>query len=152
MVTTITKKLTKTILESIDKDKIVYAEVASPGAMGNSGGIILYVRQDNDAEMHYFESSIYEDEETYLLAEEMLFGPLESANNFSDIESLYFDWYSDGRGNTAFINKKVNLSVRESYFVYQEDDLEFLIAPSVLGVFYSVVYQMNAHNSAQSAS
>ena len=51
MINPITKKLSKSTLERIEIDKIIYAEVTPPGAMGNAGGIIIYLRQDNDNEM-----------------------------------------------------------------------------------------------------
>ena len=40
MISPITKTLSKSVLESIEIDKIIYAEVTPPGAMGNAGGII----------------------------------------------------------------------------------------------------------------
>jgi len=127
MITPITKKLSKSILDSIEIDKIIYAEVTPHGAMGNSGGIITYIRQKNSTEMICYETSIYDDEETYLLAEEVLFKHLDRENNFSDKEELYFDFYDGGMGNYVFINKKINLSIQDNYFVYHVEDLEYQI-------------------------
>ncbi|HNE46938.1 MAG TPA: hypothetical protein PLM27_12260, partial [Chitinophagales bacterium] len=105
MITPITRKLSKSILDNIEIDKIIYAEVTPPGAMGNSGGIIIFIRQDNNTEMLCFETSIYDDEETYLLAEEVLFKHLDRENNVGGKEKLYFDFYYGGMGNNVFIKK-----------------------------------------------
>lgn len=152
MITPITKKLSKSILDSIETDKIIYAEVTPPGAMGNSGGIIIYMRQGNNKEMLCYETSIYDDEETYLWAEEILFKHLDRENKNSGKEHLYFDFYYGGMGNNVFINKKVTLTIQENFFVYKADDLEFQIFPSVQGVFNSVVIHMNSISSTQTSS
>jgi hypothetical protein len=62
----ITKTLSKSIVDSIEIDKIIYAEVTPPGAMGNAGGIIIYIPQIGTNELVCYETSIYSDEETYL--------------------------------------------------------------------------------------
>lgn len=152
MITPITRKLSKSILDNIEIDKIIYAEVTPPGAMGNSGGIIIFIRQDNNTEMLCFETSIYDDEETYLLAEEVLFKHLDRENNVGGKEKLYFDFYYGGMGNNVFINKKINLSVQDNYFVYHVDDLEYQIFSSVQGVFNSVVNHMNSNKSTKPSS
>lgn len=152
MITPIKKKLSKSILDNIEIDKIIYAEVTPPGAMGNSGGIIIYTRQDNNTEMICFETSIYDDEETYLLAEEVLFYHLGRGNNVGGKGKLYFDFYDGGMGNYVFINKKIKLSVQDNYFVYHVDDLEYQIFSSVQGVFNSVVNHMKSNKSAKSSS
>lgn len=152
MITPITRKLSKSILDNIEIDKIIYAEVTPPGAMGNSGGIIIFIRQDNNTEMLCFETSIYDDEETYLLAEEVLFKHLDRENNVGGKEKLYFDFYYGGMGNNVFIKKKINLSVQDNYFVYHVDDLEYQIFSSVQGVFNSVVNHMNSNKSTKPSS
>ncbi len=147
MMTPITKKISKSILESIETDKIIYAEVTPPGAMGNSGGIIIYIKQNNSNEMLCYETSIYDDEQTYLLVEEKLFKHIDKEDENSNKEQLYFDFYYGGMGNNVFINKKINLSIQDNYFIYQADDLEFQIFSSVQGVFDNVVNQMNSNKS-----
>jgi hypothetical protein len=139
MITPITKKLSKSILDSIEIDKIIYAEVTPPGAMGNSGGIMIYIRPENNKETVCFETSIYDEEETYLLAEKALSKHLDRENNISGKEQLYFDFYYGGMGNNVFINKKIKLSIQDNYFVYFKEDLAYQILSSVEGVFNSVV-------------
>jgi len=152
MITPITKKLSKSILDSIEIDKIIYAEVTPPGAMGNSGGIIIYMRQGNNKEMLCYETSIYDDEETYLWAEEIFFKHLDRENKNIGKEHLYFDFYYGGMGNNVFINKKETLTIQEHFFIYKADDLEFQIFPSVKGVFNSVVNHLNSISSTQTSS
>lgn len=152
MISPITKKLSKSTLERIETDKIIYAEVTPPGAMGNSGGIIIYLRQDNDKEMLCYETSIYDDEETYLLAEKELFKYLDREDKNNNKEPLYFDLYYGGMGNNVFINKNINLSIQDNYFIYQADNLEFQIFSSVQGVFNSVVNHMNSNKSTNPSS
>ncbi len=152
MISPITKKLSKSTLERIETDKIIYAEVTPPGAMGNSGGIIIYLRQDNDKEMLCYETSIYDDEETYLLAEKELFKYLDREDKNNNKEPLYFDFYYGGMGNNVFINKNINLSIQDNYFIYQADNLEFQIFSSVQGVFNSVVNHMNSNKSTNPSS
>lgn len=147
MISPITKSLSKSILDIIETDKIIYAEVTPPGAMGNSGGIIIYIRQGNSNEMFSYETSIYQNEETYLMAGEKLFKHLDREDKNSNKEHLYFDFYYGGMGNNVFINKKINLSIQDNYFVYQADGLEFQIFSSVEGVFNRVVDQMNSIKS-----
>ena len=137
-----TKVLSKTILESIEMDKIVYAEVTPTGAMGNSGGIIMYIIEEETDELICYETSIFDDEETYLLAEKKLFEHLDEENPHCSKEHLYFDFYYGGMGNNVFISKKVKLTVKDNYFVYTEDDREFQILSFVQGVFNSVVHQL----------
>jgi hypothetical protein len=152
MITPITKKLSKSILDNIEIDRIIYAEVTPPGAMGNSGGIIIYIREDNNTEMVCFETSIYDDEETYLLAEEVLFKHLDRENNVSGKKKLCFDFYYGGMGNNVFINKKINLSIQDDYFVYHVDELEYQVFSSVQGVFNRVVNHMSSNNSTKPSS
>lgn len=152
MIKPITKRLSKSIIDNIETDKIIYAEVTPPGAMGNSGGIIIYIKQGNNNEMICYETSIYDDEEAYLLAEEKLFKHLDRENKNIDKECLYFDFYYGGMGNSVFINKKVNLTIQDNFFVYKADDLEFQIFASVQGVFNCVVSQMNSINPSKSST
>lgn len=137
MIKPISKTLSKSIIDKLEFDKIIYAEVTPPGAMGNSGGIIIYILQN---EMICYKTSIYDDEETYFLAEKLLFKHLDREN--TNNEDLYFNFYYGGAGNNVFINKKVNLSIQGHYFVYCVDKFQFQIFSSVQGVFNSVVSQI----------
>lgn len=151
MIKPITNTLSKSIIDNIEIDKIIYAKVTPPGAMGNSGGIIIYIRQGNNGEFVRYETNIYDDEEAYLLAEEKLL-ELDGENKNRSKENLYFDRYYGGMGNHVFINKKVELTIQDNFFVYEADNLEFQIFSSVPGVFKSVVYEMNSIPSKKTSS
>lgn len=152
MIRPITTRLSKSILESIEVDKIIYAEVTSPGGMGNAGGTMIYLRPSNTNEMFLYEASIYDDHEAYGMADEMLFTHADKTNKHSTKEPKYFDLYDGGMGNAVFINKKAMLMVRENFFVYTTNDVRFQIFSSVQGVFDSVVRKMNAIRSTETSS
>lgn len=142
MINPIKKTLSKSALDSIEMDKVIYAEVTPPGAMGNSGGIIIYIPQSETNELICYETNIYDDEETYLLAEEKLFRHLDRDNTNNEKKNLFFDFYYGGMGNNVLINKEVNLTIQDSFFIYKADNLQFRISSSVYGVFNSVVNQL----------
>ena len=152
MISPITKTLSKSVLESIEIDKIIYAEVTPPGAMGNAGGIILYVPQIGMNELICYETNIYNDEETYILAEEKLFRHLDRDSTNNEKENLLFDFYYGGMGNNVFINKNVTLTIQDGFFIHKLDTLELQIFSSVQGVFNSVVNQMNSMSSRKTSS
>lgn len=143
MIVPILRQLTPSIVNSIYADKIIYAEVTPNGAMGNSGGVIIYTIQGSNKELIRYETNIYDDQETYLLADAKLCKHLDKENENNGKEDLYFDYYYGGMGNNVFINKKANLSIQDNYLVYQKDGLEFQIYSSVRGVFNVVVTQLN---------
>lgn len=151
MIKPVTKMLSKSILDSIEIDKIIYAEVTPPRAIGNTGGIMIYIRQSNNTEMLCFETSIYNDKETYLYTEEILYKHFNRENNSNGKEQLYFDFYYCGMGIIVFINKKGTLSIQDNCFVYHVEDLEYQIFSSVQGVFDSVVNQMNSNKSTKTS-
>ena len=152
MISPITKTLSKSVLENIEIDKIIYAEVTPPGAIGNAGGIILYIPQIGTNELIRYETNIYNDEATYLLAEEKLFRHLDRDNSNNEKLDLFFDFYYGGMGNNVFINKKVTLTIQDNFFIHKQDNLEFQIFSSVKGVFDSVVNQMNSMSSRKTTS
>lgn len=131
----ITIKLTKEILETISPNEIIYAEVAGGGAMGNSGGIMIYLV--NKTQLICYETSVFTDEEVYLIAEDFL-----SMN-----ENAYFNYYYGGMGNNVFINKNAELNIKLEYFSYLQNGFEYKIYSSVKGVFNSVVNRMKNPNS-----
>ncbi len=125
-----TIKLTKELLEAISPNEIIYAEVAGGGAMGNSGGILIYVVKK--LQLICYETSVFTDEEVYLIAEDFL------SNN----EKTFFNFYYGGMGNNVFINKTAELKIKQEYFSYIQNEFEYKIYSSVKGVFNSVVNRM----------
>jgi hypothetical protein len=143
MISPITKTLSKSILHSIKMDKVIYAEVTPAGAMGNSGGIIIYIPQSETNELICYETSIYDDEETYLMAEDVLYKFLDRDDTQNGNENLFFDYYHGGMGNNVLINKEVILAIQDNYFVWKIKNIEFQIFSSVEGVFNNVVRQLD---------
>ena len=140
MINPVSKKLSKSMLDSIEADKIIYAEVTPPGAMGNSGGIMIYTTQNDSQtnELIFYRTNIFEDEETYLLAEKILLKYVDMTYTNHEKEESYFDFYYGGMGNNVLINKKVNLDIKDNFFVYTAENLQNQIFSSVQGVFISI--------------
>ncbi len=127
----IAKKLTEAILKDIDFDDVVYAEYASIFGMGNSGGVRMYVRQDD--KMIRYETDIREDEATYVAFDKAI------ARN----KDAFLPYYG-GMGNYVFIHKRSNLiedDVKECFLLI-DGQKEFQIDSSCRGVFLSVSARM----------
>jgi len=137
----ITIKLTKSILDSILPKEIIYAEVAVGGAMGNAGGIMLYLVKGE--QLICYETNIFTDKETYLLAQELLLKHQDKLK-YDDIEIVVklFNHFYGGMGNNVFVNKNVTLKIKEGYFIHNKDGVEYQILSSVQGVFNNVIYAM----------
>lgn len=142
MITSNIKLLSKSILEEINPNEIIYAEVTPPGAMGNEGGIIMYIPRCETEQLVCYETNIYDDEETYLSAKNFLFKHLDRQNENTENEDLYFNFYYGGMGNNVFIHKKAKLEVQKDYFVYTIERFQFQIFSSVQGVFNNVINQI----------
>lgn len=132
------KDLSKSILENMQFDQVIYAEATPPGAMGNAGGIIIYYLQKEPTELVCYETNLYYDEEGYLLAEDLLI-----QNTITlDRKDLPLVKYGGGMGNYVFINKEIQLDIRDKYFTYTKDGIQFDILPSVEGVFNALIHQL----------
>lgn len=123
----ITIKLTKSFLGQVTPKEIIYAEVAGGAAMGNEGGIIMYLIEDGV--LTRYETNVFTDEEVYLLAEDLM----SSQVGFGLFRKIY-----GGMGNYVFVNKDISLEIRSGYFVYKKGSEEYQILPSALGVFENV--------------
>lgn len=134
-------QLTKSLIESINPEEIIYAEMAGGGAMGNAGGIMLYIIKDDT--LICYETKVFNDEEIYVQAEELLLKYQDSLK-YPDIElqDCLFDHFYGGMGNDVFVKKNINLEINEGYFIYKKDNIKYIILASVQGVFNSVVYAM----------
>ena len=121
------KKLSIKILENIDFKDVIYGERSQSGAMGNAGGIILYVLKDE--KLIKYETNSFKDEKT----------ALESLRQITLHEDL-FDFYYGGMGNGAFINKMTPLEIdhENKCFWYKSHKNRYRIDSSVYGVFKNV--------------
>jgi len=123
-----TEKLTKIKLKDIEFDDVIYGERSQSGAMGNAGGVILYVFKQNI--LMRYETSVFDDEKT----------AREALKQITLHEEL-FNLYYGGMGNGVFINKKSPLKIdhKNKCFWYASNGDTYRIDSSVYGVYKSVV-------------
>ena len=119
-------------LNSIDFDKVIYCEISPMGAMGNEGGIIIYVLSEEDNLITY-ETNASIDQQSYDAVLERI-----------DQNVNLFVNYRGGFGNYVYIKKNVQLEIDEKYncFWYHSQNTKLRINSSVQGVFLSVVADM----------
>ena len=133
--------LTKEKIHSIDPREIIYIEIAQPGAMGNAGGVMLYIIE-NEALICY-ETNVFDDEPTYDAVNELLMKHFDSSfDSDSEIQDFIFDEYPGGMGNSVFINKNFNLEIGDRYFIYKQSNKEYCILSSLFIVYKNVVYSL----------
>lgn len=120
-------KIIASKIADLDFRTVLYGERSQAGAMGNAGGIILYVLDGSDFIMYH--TNLSEDEVAY---REGLF-------KIAANEDL-FDVYAGGMGNGVFISKEIQLEVNEDdqAFWYINGDQAYKINSSVRGVFETV--------------
>lgn len=130
--------ITSENLDSIDFDKVVYCEISSAGAMGNAGGILLYLLEDED-DLITYETNVSIDKESYDATSERM---NQKANLFVN--------YSGGMGNGVYIKKGTQLEIDEEYncFWYHSQNTKLRIDSSVQGVFLHVVSEMTNQDEA----
>ncbi len=123
-------------LDSIAFDKVVYCEVSPMGAMGNEGGILIYVLSDEDNLVTY-ETNVSIDQPSYDTVLERINKNL----------NLFVD-YSGGFGNYVYVKKNAQLEIDEKYdcFWYHSRNTKLRINSSVNGVFLSVVTDMTGRH------
>jgi len=116
-------------LNSIDFDKVIYCEISPMGAMGNEGGILIYVLSDEDNLITY-ETNASIDQQSYDTVLERI-----------DQNANLFVNYRGGFGNYVYVKKNVQLEIDEKYncFWYHSQNTKLRIDSSVHGVFLSVV-------------
>lgn len=120
-------RITASGIAGLKFENVIYGERSQAGAMGNAGGIILYVLEGDSFTMYH--ANLSTDEKAYA---EGLFKI--AANEFQ------FDVYAGGFGNGVFIKKDISLVVIEEdeSFWYIKDDKPYKIKSSVKGVFDNV--------------
>jgi len=121
-------------LSSIDFNKIIYCEVAPKGAMGNEGGILMYVLKDENTLITY---------EINLKLDTQVFDTV--SGRISQNANLFID-HPGGMGNYVYIKKNVQLEIDKKYncFWYHSQETKLRINSSVQGVFLSVSTDMKS--------
>ena len=141
MTTFKTIRLTKPIVDKVVPREIIYAEVAGGGAMGNEGGIIMYLIEDGA--LTRYETNVFIDEKIYMQAQSLILNH-QSIIKGTDLQlkEVFFDHFYGGFGNWAFINKDITLEIGDLYFIYKKGGEEYKILPSSQGVFHEIVDKM----------
>ena len=123
-------------LNSIDFDKVIYCEISPVGAMGNEGGILVYVLSDEDHLITY-ETNASTDQQSYDAVSERI-----------DQNVSLFVNYGGGFGNYVYIKKNAQLEIDEKYgcFWYHSQNTKLRIDSSVKGVFLFIVADMIGRN------
>lgn len=123
-------------LDSISFDKVIYCEISPMGSMGNEGGILIYVADDND-DLTTYETNESIDKEFYVATLERI-----------DKNKNLLTNYSGGMGNYVYVKKDVQLEIDEKYncFWYHSENTKLRIDSSVRGVFLRVVSQMKSED------
>lgn len=121
-------------LDFIDFDKVIYCEISPTGAMGNEGGILIYLLDDKDNLITY-ETNVSIDKESYDATSERI----------NQNTNLFINYYG-GMGNYVYIKKGTQLEIDEKYncFWYHSSDTKLRIDSSVNGVFLSVAAEMTS--------
>ncbi|WP_282081447.1 hypothetical protein [Aquimarina algiphila] len=137
-----TTKLSKEIIDDLSANDIVYAELAEGGAMGNAGGITIYVLENK--ELSRYETSLFDDKNFYSDAEKLL---LEHQDKLEyedlEIDKVLFDYHYGGMGNHVFVNKKIILKKGKDFFTFKMEDDDYKIYCTVQGVFNSVAHSID---------
>ena len=125
--------ITITNIGNIDFKKVIYGELSEEGAMGNMGGILLYVLDNKDSLITY-ETNAFIDKEAYKAVTEKV-----------DLNISLFNTYDGGFGNYVYVKKGINLEIDDEYncFWYHSKDSKLRVNSSVVGVFNNVVNGMS---------
>ena len=129
--------LTTALLSTISLDEIIYAEIAEPGAMGNAGGILLYVVKEG--QFTRYETSVFNAPEAYASADELIkANQNEMLMSGTMAEKKTFVYYYGGMGNHVYVNNNTTLRAVEDHFLVTQNNVEYKIDPSNKGVFMNV--------------
>ncbi len=129
--------ITSENLDSINFDKVIYCEISPKGAMGNEGGILIYVLEDENS-LTTYETNELVDKESYDAVSEKI-----------NQNMNFFVNYSGGFGNYVYVKNNVKLEIDEKYkcFWYHSPKTKLRINSSVEGVFRSVIAEMTSQGS-----
>jgi hypothetical protein len=135
-------ELTKEVLDSIMAKDIIYAEYAELGAMGNAGGVMIYIIKEN--QLNCYGTNIYKNKGIYKNVIDILVENADSFRNTNVVnQNAIFNFYGGGFGNNVFVNRNILLLPVDGYFVYINNDKSYFIYSSVQGVFDRVEYAMH---------
>lgn len=123
--------ITSENINSIDFDNVIYCEITSLGGMGNEGGIMMYVIDNED--LTIYETNILSDGRSYNGA----------FDNIEKRKDLFRNYYG-GMGNNVYIKKGIQLEIdkHENCFWYRSQNVRLRIDSSVKGVFIRIAREL----------
>ena len=134
-------ELSTEILDTLPIEEILYAEYAMPDAKKNAGRVILYIIKDSN--LICYEANIYENENTYNKAVDILEkNQLTPHYNDEINKNGIFQLYNGGYGINVLINKNVSLVIRHGYFIYHKNDKKYNIYCSTREIFERIFIVM----------
>lgn len=86
-------------IDSIEFDRVIYCEITPKGAMGNEGGILIYVLKDEDTLITY---------ETNIEVDVRAFNAMSERINQN--ANLFINYYG-GMGNYVYAKKNAQLEI-----------------------------------------
>lgn len=121
------KELTAKFIKSLNPASVIYAEIARPGAMGNEGGVMMYILEDDG--LNLYETDIFKHEDDYA-----------AAYNFLRDNEKIFCVANGGFGNTAYAlaDSKLEDDTQNEKLVYTKNGKKYDIFASVKGVYKNV--------------
>ncbi len=134
-------ELSEAIVDDLILSDVVYAEVTEPGGMGNAGGIIIYVVQNN--ELICFETNSFSNRLLYPKVYELFFNHQKGFKSETlSVEKVFFNYHYGGAGNHVFVNQNATPTKGIDFFIFKLEEVDYPIYCSVQGVHNCVAYSI----------
>lgn len=134
-------ELTNELFDNLDIENVVYAEYASGGAMGNSGGLMIYYASNGS--LMLYETNVAMNPSLYKKATDILSGRCFNLPNFEERTGPdVFDYHYGGFGNAVFLNAHYLLGRTTDALLLIKGNNKYKIWCSVQGVFESVIHSL----------
>lgn len=133
--------LTKEAFSKFISDKsIIYLEISELGAMGNSGGVLLYVFENSD--FNKFESNANIDFESF----ETIYLTFFNDNGLTEKNTKEFssslNYYYAGYGNHVFLSNEIVFTKESHFFSFSMNGESYTIEPSNFGILDAIGNQI----------
>lgn len=129
--------LTKEIKQTLDPREIIYAEYATPGAMGCCGSAVMYVL--HNGQMHYFHGSYFSKDEAQKESYHLLSLLLNRCFEDGQIAGI-----GGGYGNYAYKKKGIHFARDDENItlIYSSSGKNYHFEVSSLGVYKRIVDEL----------